>query len=91
MHKLNETFLLKTNCMMYMVIHDGCLTPHQCIFNLDKCEHLVITNIHSPLYSENKISGYHIHNAKYLGVTINHNLSWDTHIATIVCIHLAAT
>ena len=55
-------------------------------FNLDKCEHLVITNIRSPLCSEYKINDHSIckvSNAKYLGVTINHNLSWANHIGTI--------
>ena len=54
--------------------------------NLDKCEHLVITNIRSPLCSEYKINDHGIckvSNAKYLGVTINHNLSWANHIGTI--------
>ena len=55
-------------------------------FNLGKCEHLVITNIHSPLCSEYKINDHSIckvSNAKYLGVTINHYLSWANHIGTI--------
>ena len=42
-------------------------------FNLDKCEHLVITNIRSPLCCEYKINDHSIckvSNAKYLGVTI---------------------
>ena len=55
-------------------------------FNLDKCEHLVITNIRSPLCSEYKINNYYIHkvsHAKYLGVTIDHNLSWSNHIGII--------
>ena len=55
-------------------------------FNLGKCEHLVITNIHSLLCSEYKINDHSIckvSNAKYLGVTINHNLSWANHIGTI--------
>ena len=55
-------------------------------FNLDKCEHLVITNIRSPLCSEYKINNHSIckvSNAKYLGIIINHNLSWANHIGTI--------
>ena len=58
------------------------------MFNLDKCEHLVITNTHSPLCTEYKINDrsiYKVSNAKYLGVIIDHNLSWADHIGTISC------
>ena len=55
-------------------------------FNLNKCEHLVVSNIRSPLYTEYRINGHNIHKvstAKYLGVIIDHNLSWSDHIGAI--------
>ena len=57
-------------------------------FNVSKCEHLVITKMHSPISSEYKISGCNINkvtSAKYLGVTINHDLSWGNNIGIISC------
>ena len=52
-------------------------------FNADKCEAIRITNKLNPL-----IHDYHIHetklqtvkNAKYLGLTISSDLSWNTHV-----------
>ena len=44
----------------------------------NKCEHLVVTKMHSPLHSEYKINVCNVHKVtgvKYLGVTINHDLS----------------
>jgi len=55
-------------------------------FNVNKCEHLVITKMHSPISSEYKISGCNINkvtSAKYLKVTINHDPSWANHIGII--------
>ena len=54
-------------------------------FNLNKCEHLVVSNIHSPSYTEYRINDHSIHkvstaNYKYLGVLIDHNLSWSDHV-----------
>ena len=49
-------------------------------FNLNKCEHLIITNIKfSPSIYYYKLNDYTIQRvqaAKYLGLTISHNLSW---------------
>ena len=52
-------------------------------FNADKCEVIRITNKRNPLAHD-----YHIHriklqtvkNAKYLGLTISSDLSWNTHV-----------
>ena len=55
-------------------------------FNLNKCEHLVVSNIRSPLYTEYRINDHSIRKvstAKYLGVIIDHNLSWCDHIGAV--------
>ena len=52
-------------------------------FHPQKCSVLPITRSHNPI-----INSYHLHNhtlesvtsAKYLGVTLTKNLSWDIHI-----------
>ena len=54
-------------------------------FNLNKCEHLVVSNIR-PLYTEYRINDHNIHKvstAKYLKVIIDHNLSWSDHIGAV--------
>ena len=56
--------------------------------NLDKCEHLLITNKKHPLSITYMIKDHPICKvtlAKYLGVTITHNLSWTKHVDTITC------
>ena len=56
-------------------------------FNLNKCEHLIVTNKFSPSIYYYKLNDYTIQRvqaAKYLGLTISHNLSWSTHIAGII-------
>lgn len=54
--------------------------------NLSKCEHLTITNKKSPLNSTYNLNSHplcKVTSAKYLGVIINHNLSWSDHIVAI--------
>ena len=49
-------------------------------FNLSKCEHLTVTNIHSPSsldYFPNNCPISKASFSKYLGVTITSNLSWN--------------
>ena len=47
---------------------------------------MVVSNIRSPLYTEYRINDHSIHKvstAKYLGVIIDHNLSWSDHIGAV--------
>ena len=56
------------------------------LFNISKCEHLTISNKHAPLNSTYKIDNCIINkvkSAKYLGITVAHNLSWKEHITKI--------
>ena len=56
-------------------------------FNLNKCEHLIITNKFSPSVYNYKLNDHTIQRvqaAKYLGLTISHNLSWSTHFLGII-------
>ena len=55
-------------------------------FNPDKCEVLRITNKRSPIQSNYVLHGHTLaltSNAKYLGVTISSDLSWNVHINNI--------
>ena len=55
-------------------------------FNPDKCEVLRITNKRSPIQSNYVLHGHTFaltSNAKYLGVTISSDLSWNVHINNI--------
>ena len=54
-------------------------------FNADKCEVIRITNKRNPLAHDYDIHGTKLQtvkNAKYLGVTISSDLSWNTHVDT---------
>ena len=55
-------------------------------FNPQKCEFLRITNKKHPILNQYKIQTKNIKevaHAKYLGVTISHNLTWSEHIKQI--------
>ena len=58
------------------------LKDWQMVFNSDKCEHIRITNKRKIVQSTYKIHGQVLKKttkAKYLGVTIDRTLSWNSH------------
>ena len=55
-------------------------------FNPDKCEAISISNKRKPITATYTIHGKtlkHVKNAKYLGVSIDNKLTWNTHIDSI--------
>ena len=55
-------------------------------FNPEKCEAIIVSNKRNPIKIEYKIHGQtriKVSSAKYLVVTIDWKLSWNTHIGNI--------
>ena len=56
------------------------------VFNPDKCKHIRITNKQKVIQTSYNIHGQTLNEtskAKYLGVTIDNTLSWNSHIYTV--------
>ena len=52
-------------------------------FHPDKCQVLTITRKKEPIHFDYVLHGYkleHVQTAKYLGVTISHNMRWNTRV-----------
>ena len=53
----------------------------------DKCQVLTITRKKEPIHFDYVLHGHkleHVQTAKYLGVTISHDMRWNTHVDNIV-------
>ena len=56
-------------------------------FHPDKCQVLTITRKKEPIHFDYVLHGHkleHVQTAKYLGVTISHDMRWNTHVDIIV-------
>ena len=56
------------------------------VFNPDKCEHILITSKRKVIQTSYNIHGHTLNKtfkAKYLGVTIDNTLSWNSHVDTV--------
>ena len=56
-------------------------------FHPDKCQVLTITRKKDPIHFDYVLHGHkleHVQTAKYLGVTISHDMRWNTHVDNIV-------
>ena len=56
-------------------------------FHPDKCQVLTITRKKEPIHFDYVLHGHkleHVQTAKYLGVTISHDMRWNTHVDNIV-------
>jgi len=57
-------------------------------FHPDKCQIIPITRNKKPVHNKYTLNGHVLQttqNAKYLGLTVTPNLSWNTHIDNITC------
>jgi len=57
-------------------------------FHPDKCQIIPITHNKKPVHNKYTLNGHVLQttqNAKYLGLTVTSNLSWNTHIDNITC------
>ena len=56
-------------------------------FHPDKCQVLTITRKKEPIHFDYVLHGHkleHVQTAKYMGVTISHDMRWNTHVDNIV-------
>ena len=56
-------------------------------FHPDKCQVITITRKKEPIHFDYVLHGHkleHVQTAKYLGVTISHDMRWNTHVDNLV-------